>query len=172
VIECKDDKSRKETVAHMITYKLLNEYPNHIDELALWMFEKWGKYYPGSTLERVQQWLQKSAQTSGIPITYLALDGSTLVGCSMLQRTELYQEEGVTPWLGALLVKDKYQQQGIGRHLLNWAQTHTKDMGHKKLFLLLFDPNMCDWYLENGWEIFKTDESRHHPLIVMRTALS
>ncbi|MBX9805517.1 MAG: GNAT family N-acetyltransferase [Alphaproteobacteria bacterium] len=155
----------------MISLALLKDHPHHLDELAQWMFELWGTFYPGSTVERVQQWLVKTTQSSDLPITMLALDGPKLVGCAMLQREELYQEKDITPWLGAFLVKDAYQKQGIGSHLHEWALKYTKSLGYKKLYLLALDPSHCEWYKKKGWTIYKTDETGDHPLIVMETLL-
>jgi GNAT superfamily N-acetyltransferase len=156
----------------VITFELLEENPHHIDELSQWMFEKWGTFYPESSFESARRWLTITARRANLPITMLALDGPTLVGCAMLQRQELYREKGIMPWLGALLVKEHYQHQGVGRHLHEWALSFTKSLGYKKLYLLAFDPTICGWYQKNGWTIFKTDNSKKHPLIIMERILN
>ena len=156
----------------MISFDLLTHHPHHIDELSQWMFQEWGAFYPGSSVETTHRWLNLTRQNSGLPITHLALDGQTLVGCAMLQQQELYKEKDITPWLGALLVKEKYQHQGIGSHLHDWALAHAKSLDYQKLYLLAFDPSHCEWYQRKGWTVLKTDETRGHPLIIMETPLS
>jgi predicted N-acetyltransferase YhbS len=155
----------------VITFEPLARHPDHIHELSQWMFQKWGKFYPGSSVETTRRWLNMTMRDSGLPITQLALEDETLVGCAMLQQQELYKEKNLTPWLGALLVKEKYQDQGIGSHLHGWAIAHTKSLNYKKLHLLTFDLNHCEWYHRKGWAVIKSDHTRGHPLIVMETAV-
>ena len=155
----------------MITFEPFAHHPHHIDELSQWMFQMWGQFYPGSSVETTRRWLNMTMRDSGLPITQLALEGETLVGCAMLQEQELYKENNLTPWLGALLVKEKYQNQGIGSQLHDWAIAHIKSLNYKKLHLLTFDANYCEWYERKGWKIIKTDDSRGYSLIVMETAI-
>jgi predicted N-acetyltransferase YhbS len=155
----------------VITFEPFAHYPQHIDELSQWMFQKWGQFYPGSSVETTRRWLAMTMRNTGLPITQLALDGETLVGCVMLQRQELYKEKDLTPWLGALLVEEKYQNQGIGSRLHGWGMAHIKSLDYKKLHLLAFDPNHCEWYHRKGWTIIKSDDTRGHPLIVMEISL-
>lgn len=156
----------------MITFDLLINHPHQIDELSQWMFQEWGTFYPGSTVETTHRWLSLTMRNSGLPITQVVLDGQTLVGCAMLQRQELYKERNITPWLGALLVKEKYQLQGIDSQLHDWALAYTKSLDYKRLHLLAFEQSDCEWYKKRNWTVIRTDETRGHPLIVMETLLS
>lgn len=165
-------KALKEKRESVVTFApLLTHHPQHIDELSQWMFQESGIFYPGSSLETIRRWLTMTTRRTGLPTTQVALDGETLAGCAMLQRQELYKEKGINPWLGALLVKEKYQHQGIGSHLHDWALTYAKSLGHQKLHLLAFDPSCCEWYLKKGWTILKTDKTRDYPLIIMELSL-
>lgn len=156
----------------MITFELLVQHPHHHAELAQWMFQEWGQFYPGATLEKTARWVHRTSRRSGLPLTMLALDAQNLVGFAMLQRQELYREKGITPWLGGLLVKKNYQRQGVGTRLLDWATHYASSLDYQMLYLLSFDNTLCDWYKAKGWSVVRTDETTTHPLIIMETTLS
>jgi predicted N-acetyltransferase YhbS len=155
----------------VITFELLASHPYFQDELAKWMFQVWGQFYPGSTLDLTKKWVKKTAQQSGLPITLLALDGSSLAGFAMVQRQELVREKGMMPWLGGLLVKDDYKGQGIGTHLNDWARSYLKSLDYQRMYVLEFDYGICEWYKNKGWAIKKTLGSPDHPIIIMENLL-
>ncbi len=154
-----------------VTIDYLENYPHHIPALAQWMFEKWGFFYPRSSLETTTKWVTKTARKSGLPLTMIALDGPNLVGFVMLQKHELCPVKGLTPWLGGLLVKEDYKCKGIGKKLHQSAIDYVKHLPCKKLYLLTFDPALCDWYGDLGWTVLKTDKVDHHPITIMSVDL-
>lgn len=154
-----------------VTIDYLENYSHHIPALAQWMFEEWGSFYPRSSLETTSKWVAKTARSTALPLTMIALDGPNLVGFAMLQKHELCPTRGLTPWLGGLLVKEGHKGKGIGKKLHQSAIDYVRHLHHKKLYLLTFDSVLCDWYEDLGWMAIKTDEVNNYPVTIMSIEL-
>ena len=82
----------------------------------------------------------------------LAKDNKVLVGFSILIDSNRNKDNA---YLNALVVKEKYRNQGIGRELLRLTEKLAKDLNKKKLIATGFLPSCYEWYIP------KTDKHDH-----------
>lgn len=87
----------------------------------------------------------------------------------------LRKDDGVrpdlTPWLGSFVVDPKYQNQGIGKMLIDAVMRKTKELGFEKLYLFAFDATITQYYERFGWKKIGMDEFKSHPATVMEVEL-
>lgn len=151
----------------MIKIDLLKNHPNAIPALAHIWHEVLGKIWvPDVPVERVITRLEESRNDQALPITFIALDGDLPVGmCSLCENGGIRPE--FTPWLGPLVVDPKYQNQGIGKILIDATLLKSKELGFKKLYLFAFDPTIPEYYERLGWRKIGRDEFKSNPITVM-----
>jgi GNAT superfamily N-acetyltransferase len=155
----------------MIEIDLLKNHPNTIPALAHIWHEVLGKIWvPDVPVERVIIRFAEHLNDQALPITFIALDGDLPVGMCSLRENDGIRPD-ITPWLGSLVVDPKYQNQGIGKMLVDVAVRQAKERGFKKLYLFAFDPTIPEYYKRLGWRKIGVDEFKSHPVTVMEVML-
>lgn len=96
-------------------------------------------------------------------------DGRPMGSCSLQLNDGIRPD--LKPWLGDLVVAAKYQNQGIGKMLLDVAIKKAKDLGFAKLYLFAFDPSIPEYYARFGWKKIGMDKFNSHPVTVMEINL-
>lgn len=154
----------------MITIELLKNHPEAIPRLAQIWHEVLGKIWmPEIGIEKSES-LYYEELKQAFPLTYVALFDTAPVGsCTLLLEDVVRPDLG--PWIGDLVVDPKYQNQGIGKKLINAAKTKAKEMGYPKLYLFAFDPTVPAYYARLGWRDIGMDEFKGHPVSVMELVL-
>ena len=84
-----------------------------------------------------------------IPITLIAVEDNICLGTITLFENDLKTMQ-LTPWLGALYVKEKYRGRGIAKELMNELELITKGLGFKELYLRT--EHTADYYRKIGWK--------------------
>ena len=105
-----------------------------------------------------------------MPLTYIALDGEIPVGSCTLELNGGIRPD-LGPWIGDLVVDQKYQKQGIGKMLIDAITNKAADLGFHKLYLFTFDPTITDYYTQLGWKKIGMDEFKSNPVTVMEVVL-
>lgn len=155
----------------MIKIDILKNHPNTIPTLAhIWHVVLGKIWVPDVPVERVITRLEESRNDQALPITFIALDGDLPVGMCSLRENDGIRPD-LTPWLGSLVVDPKYQNQGIGKMLVDVAVRQAKERGFKKLYLFAFDPTIPEYYERLGWKKIGMDEFKSHPVTVMEVEL-
>ena len=77
----------------------------------------------------------------------------------------------LTPWPSSFVVDPKYQDQGIGKMLLDITVLKAKERCFKKLYLFAFDQTIPEYYERLGWKKIGMDEFKSHPVTVMEVEL-
>jgi GNAT superfamily N-acetyltransferase len=154
----------------MIKIDLLKNHPQAIPVLANIWHEVLGKIWmPEIGIEEIES-LYYEELNQDMPLTYIALYGEIPVGSSTLQLSDGVRPD-LGPWLGDLVVDPKYQNQGIGKMLVNATIDKAKQLGFEKLYLFTFDKNIPAYYRRYGWKKIGMDEFKSHPVTVMEMGL-
>ncbi len=148
----------------MIDY--LKNHPENTHLLASWMFDTWGHYNPESSLEKAQAKLKAHLNEASLPLTYIALIDDVPVGMCSLRLNDGIRPD-LTPWLGSLFVEPNMRGRGIGEKLIHAVTDKARNLGYTKLYLLVFDETLPNWYAQLGWQMIGKDELNGHPVSVM-----
>jgi GNAT superfamily N-acetyltransferase len=147
--------------------QLLAACPQHVPELAkLWFNELGQQWIPNASVERAEQTYMTHLNHDTMPLTYVAVHKGHPIGMVSLRDNDGILE-GVTPWLGSLIVNPDYRSQGIGEILIDITKQRAKAMGYNKLYLFALDKTIPDWYAKLGWKYKGMDALYHHPVTVM-----
>ena len=155
----------------MIKIDLLKHHPDAIPALADIWHELLGKIWvPDVPVERVITRFAGHLNDQALPITFVALDGDLPVGMCSLRDNDSIRPD-LVPWLGSLVVDPKYQNQGIGKMLIDVTVLKAKELGFEKLYLFALHPTVTVYYERLGWNKIGMDEFKSHPVTVMEVAL-
>ncbi|MGD9592829.1 MAG: GNAT family N-acetyltransferase [Candidatus Berkiella sp.] len=148
----------------------LKDHPQYLPLVAEWMFNEWGHFNPGSTLERAKLKLGEHLNKDSLPITFIALDNNLPVGTCSLRINDGIRPD-LTPWLGSLYVVPSARRKGIGEKLIDAAVSKARSMKCPKLYLFAFDATLPNWYKKLGWHEIGMDKLNHNPVSVMEKAI-
>jgi predicted N-acetyltransferase YhbS len=139
----------------------------HIPALAeLWYEEISRHWAPNASIDKAKQKLVEHLNRDKMPMAFVALRDDQPIGMACLRETDGIRP-GVTPWLGSLVVHQKYRGCNVGEALINTVREEAKNLGHKTLYLLAFDPTIPNWYARLGWTRIGDDELFGHRVAVM-----
>jgi len=154
-----------------ITIDFLKNHPQHIERLVqIWHEGIARTWLPDVCVNRVQEKLHEHLNDQSLPLTFIALDGEIPVGMCSLRENDGIRPE-LMPWLGSLVVDPVYQNQGIGKILIDATKDKAKLLGFSKLYLFAFDPTIPDYYERLGWSKIGMDEFKGHTVTVMEITL-
>ncbi|STX43933.1 acetyltransferase [Legionella donaldsonii] len=156
----------------MIKIDLLKNNPQAIPALSNIWYEVLGKIWmPEIGIEEIES-LSYKELNQDMPLTYIALYGEFRIpvgSCTLELNGGI--RPGLGPWIGDLVVDQKYQRQGIGKMLLDVAIEKAKELGFEKIYLFTFDPAITEYYRRFGWKKIGMDEFKSQPVIVMEVRL-
>jgi N-acetylglutamate synthase-like GNAT family acetyltransferase len=156
----------------MITIDLLANHPDAIPDLAEIWYETLGKtWIPGATVEKAIKEYHEHLNEEDLPMTLVALKGGKAVGMCSLRENDGIRED-LMPWLGSLVVHPDYQNQGIGKELIDATIDKVAEMGATQLYLFALDPTIPEYYSKLGWKTIDTDVFKGHPVTVMEMSIS
>lgn len=151
----------------MLQFDLLKNHPESIPELVRIWHEVLGSIWvPDVSLEQVEKNLNNHLNEDGLPLTYVAFYDQKPIGMCSLRITDGILPE-LTPWLGSLVVYPRFQNQGIGKQLIDLIKQKAQQLGFQKLYLFAFDPTIPDYYKRLGWKIIGTDIFKNQPITIM-----
>lgn len=155
----------------MIKIDLLKNHPTTIPRLAkIWQEVLGSIWVPDVPIERVEQNFLKHLNENIMPLTFIALENGNPVGMCSLRENDGIRPD-LMPWLGSLVVDPAFQQQGIGKMLMDMTKQKAKILGFETLYLFAFDPTIPNYYERLGWQKIGMDEFKGYPVTVMETAL-
>lgn len=157
----------------MIKIKPLSNFPGHIPSLAdLWIQNIGSKHFPNVTRDEVESRLRNSMNEKILPMTFVAMDGGTVVGMASLTSDPILPGMSVTPWISNVCVDPGYQRRGIGKLLVNTMKSEAFRLGFKSLWRMAFDQEAGDWYINMGWEKTESRNIDHHKVDIIKVELS
>ena len=155
----------------MIKIDLLKNHPNTIPVLAHIWHEVLGKiWFPELTIQEIESLTYDELNTCDETTSFVALCDEVPVGFCTFKLNEEFRPD-LGPWLADVVVDPKYQNQGIGKMLVDVTSLKAKELGFKKLYLFAFDLTIPEYYQRLGWKQIGMDEFKSHPVTVMEVVL-
>ena len=127
---------------------------DHFDSIAVLakaQFNLWGLLTSRNTLEGYQELLQLAAQSDQLPMTLVAVEGSTVLGSVNLLGNDLPLRPDLTPWLAQLFVFPKYRNQGVGASLVKAVTVEARKLGWQNVYL--YTSGLSPGFLRKAWMV-------------------
>jgi GNAT superfamily N-acetyltransferase len=154
----------------MIKIDLLKNHPRTIPTLAKIWHDVLGKIWmPEIGIEEIESLYYEELQQD-MPLTDVALYGEIPIGSCTLELNAGVRPD-LRPWIGDLVVSPQYQKQGVGKMLVDVAVEKAKALGFEKLYLLVFDLSITEYYQRLGCKKIGMDEFKSHPVTLMEKIL-
>jgi GNAT superfamily N-acetyltransferase len=147
----------------------LADYPEFIPTLARWHHAQWHYLDAGVSVEERAANFHAHLGRQQIPTTFVALEGSTLLGSASLIAHDMDTHPDLTPWLACVYVAPAYRRRGIGTVLVQRVAQEAKALGVETLYL--FTPDKRAFYAHRGWAVLEQTPYRGYNVVVMAQTL-
>src|ERR1043166_6926720 len=95
----------------------LADVPAALPILAEWFHAEWSRF-DGRSVTEITAQLQCCLNRTSLPITFVALSDSQVIGTVTLDTSDLPHFDHLAPWLASLYVVPSRRGEGIGRALV------------------------------------------------------
>lgn len=144
--------------------------PQYIPKLAAWHQAEWAHLDRSLDETTRQARLEKHCSTTGLPSTFIALDGDTLVGGICLVAHDVPDRPQYSPWISRIYVAEDQRGKMIGKALIDHAKKALRQQGHDALYLITQDKG--PFYARIGWVKVEGYRLNEHPMEIMRIILN
>jgi len=107
----------------------LADVPAALPILAEWFHAEWNRI-EGRSIAEITAHLQRCLSRNSLPITFVALSDSQVIGTVTLDTSDLPHFDHLTPWLASLYVLPSRRGEGVGRalvaHVVSLAQNRRR----------------------------------------------
>ena len=148
----------------------LADHPEFVPTLAFWFFEQWGYLRPESVVEDFSERVREHLNRDEMPLSFVALDGATLLGSASLRQYDMSTRMDLSPWLGSVYVAAEHRRRGIGAELVAAVEAKAVELGSDTLYL--WTPDKEHYYARLGWAVIDRTKYRHENAIVMQKHLA
>ena len=148
----------------------LRLYPQHIEMVANWIYQEFGKGNPDRTLEYVINRF-KNRNLNKIPLSLIALIDNKCVGVVSIFDNDLETRPELTPWLAGLYVNPNCRCKGVADKLITGVLEICKNINYNTVFLRT--EHTSDYYKKHGWTFveYTTDENGLETSVFMRKSI-
>ena len=149
----------------------LKDHSEKIPTLAKIWHEVLGSIWISDiSMEQVEQGFYDELNYSSLPLTLIALKSTQVIGAVSLYENDEIRAD-LAPWLESLVVDKAYQNQGVGKLLVQEVKQKARDLHFKKLYLFAFEPALPAYYEKLGFKLIGLDKFKDHKVTVMETLL-
>jgi N-acetylglutamate synthase-like GNAT family acetyltransferase len=149
----------------------LKDHSEVIPRLAEIWHEVLGSFWISDVpIEQIEQGFYDEVNDNSLPLTLVALKGDQVIGAVSLHKNEEINPY-LTPWLESLVVDSAYQNQGVGKLLVERIKQKAKDLHFKKLYLFAFEPNLVAYYEKLDFKFIKIDRFKGRTVTIMESIL-
>lgn len=149
----------------------LKKHPEAIPMLAqIWHTVLGSIWISDTSLEQVEQGFYDELNDSSLPLTLIALKDTQVIGAVSLHEHDELRPD-LTPWLESLVVDKAYQNQGVGKLLVENVKQKARDLHFKKLYLFAFETNLVTYYELLGFKFIGIDRFKDQAVTIMESAL-
>ena len=145
----------------------LKEYKEFIPTLAEWHHRQWAYLNPGDSVERRISELEAESESDGIPKTFVAVSGDTLLGSASLLPHDMDIRMDLSPWLASVYVAAEHREKGIGTALILHVMGEAKNLGYRTIYL--YTPDREALYARLGWSLLERVVYHGHQMPIMKT---
>jgi predicted N-acetyltransferase YhbS len=114
----------------------------------------------------IETQLAENLGRSSLPVTFLAMEDSKVVGTVSLDLSDLPSHDQLSPWLASLFVVPEARGRGIATALVRHAQEFPAL--RKVSALYLWTPGLTRLYERCGWIEIERTHYASRPITVMR----
>lgn len=132
--------------------------------LARWFNNEW-QAFDGRSTSVIEDQLAQNVNRDSVPITFVALDDSTILGTISLDHSDLPSHDHLSPWLASLYVRPTARGAGIGSALVRHLQKFAVSRGCGPLYL--WTPGATRLYERCGWTIIHRTTYNSQPITIM-----
>jgi GNAT superfamily N-acetyltransferase len=151
-----------------VEIRLLADVPAAIPIFAEWFHAEWHDC-DGRSVAEVEVELRNYLNRDSLPITFLALNGTDVIGTVSLDTSDLRPYDHLSPWLASLYVVPSRRREGVGRALVKHLVSFALERGISPIYL--WTPGSTHLYQECGWQFLCCDVYSGRPITLMRLAL-
>lgn len=116
--------------------RYLADCPEAIPQIACWLFDEWGRFLPGASVERGIARLQERLQRDHVPLTLVAVETEAVIGTVSLIDCDMETRPDLSPWLSSLYVESGSRSRGIGSAFGGGRRPRVQAFGHRFAFLV------------------------------------
>ena len=128
---------------------LLADRPGLIPTVAGWIFDEWGRLWPGTTPEALRADVAACCGRDALPLALVACEGAACVGTASLRAHSDGFPPALTPWLVRVYVPPEARGRGVGAGLVRAAEETARALGAPRLYLCT--PDRQAFYARLGW---------------------
>lgn len=143
----------------------LADHRGHIPQLAGWLHAQWGYLHENDSVEHRVARLESRTTRGGIPVTFVAVDGETLLGSASLVDDDLETRPELTPWLASVYVAPEHRGRGVASALVRRVVDEARDSGVTRLYLWTTDQERL--YARLGWVPVERMRFESEDIVVM-----
>ena len=162
--------SHKLTLSPLVQIAHLADHPHLIPTLTACLHAEFNHLTPAQLMISRGRRLAESAQRNGVPATFVAMSGATLLGCASLLPYSVSHRE-LSPLLADVFVMPDRRGQGIGSALVRHVVEFAAQQGRSKIHL--FTTQSEAFYFRLGWHTFDhwVDRGQAYAMMFIDTAL-
>jgi GNAT superfamily N-acetyltransferase len=152
------------TLCSSVTIRSLADRPQAIPLLAGWFHDEWSSFDRRSCQD-IKSQLTENLNRDAIPLTFLALQDSAVLGTVSLDLSDLPSHDHLSPWLASLFVPPEARGQGTGTALVRHAQDFARLNRIGPLYL--WTPGSTRLYERCGWTEIERAFHGSRPITLM-----
>ena len=143
----------------------LADHREQIPRLAEWLHAQWGYLHEDDSVERRGLRLESRATRGGVPVTFVAVEGETLLGSASLVVDDLETRPELTPWLASVFVAPEHRGRGVASALVRRVVEEARSSGIDRLYLWTTDQERL--YARLGWAPVERTRFQGEDIVVM-----
>jgi GNAT superfamily N-acetyltransferase len=137
-----------------IQIRFLADVPAAIPVLAEWFCAEWYLFY-GRSRSEIEVLLRDCLRRDALPVTFLALDHTEVIGTVSLDVSDLPKYDHLSPWLASLYVVPSRRRRGVGHALIKHLVTFALERAFSPIYL--WTPGSTRLYEKCGWRVHCSD---------------
>lgn len=112
----------------------LADEPEHLEEVARWIWEEWDGKKGTWTIDEVVYRTKHSILKDRVPMTFIAKCNGQLAGCQALWNCDLKARQDLEPWGACFFVKKEFRGKGVDRALTRHSVEVARRLGYEYLY--------------------------------------
>lgn len=150
--------------------KHLADCPETIPQIAGWLYQEWGRFNPGASVERGIQRLEQRLDRDHVPLTLVAHADGQPVGTVSLVDCDMDTRPDLSPWLASLYVLPEHRRRGVGKALVEALVREARRLGIGSLYLFTYGEEA--FYARLGWQKFEDCNYQGREVVIMRKTVT